>query len=103
MKSKLQKIKDKKTNLKQEVSELKLSNEDLTFKISKLQHEININEDDLELVKKKYEEKLKDMKDNYARKMTDQNEQIEALNEKKIKLKSAYTELATESESKEKV
>lgn len=103
MKSKLQKIKDKKTNLKQEVSELKLSNEDLTFKISKLQHEININEDDLELVKKKYEEKLKDMKDNYARKMADQNEQIEALNEKKIKLKSAYTELATESESKEKV
>lgn len=64
LKKKVIKLKGKKTDLKQEVKELKLSNEDLTYNISKLNHEININSDDLDLVKKKYEEKLKDMKEN---------------------------------------
>jgi len=50
---------------------------------------LKINADDQDLLKKKYEDKLKDLKDNCTRKLNDQNEQIEALSDKKVKLKNA--------------
>jgi len=71
LKEKNYKLKNKKTNLKQSNLDLKSTNEELNYKVTKLKNEININADDLELMKKKYEEKSKDQKDNFNRKMTD--------------------------------